>query len=97
MVRPAYDLAELTQLPVAERLRLLDALWESLRQEPAAAEFSAEELALIDARAAEHARDPGAAVPWDVVRAELLAAQEADERRARRTGIEDSDSGERGG
>ena len=97
MVRPAYDLAELTQLPVAERLRLLDALWESLRQEPAAAEFSAEELALIEARASEHAHDPDSAIPWEAVRAELLAAQEADEGRERRTAISDKGSEERGG
>ena len=80
MVRPVYDLAELTQLPVAERLRLLEALWESLRPEPAAGELTTAELALLDERIREHEAHPERAIPWEQVRAHLWANQAADER-----------------
>lgn len=77
MVRPAFDIAHLT---VAERLELLDALWDSLRSAPDAVPLSDAERQLIDERRADHRRDPGAAIPWETVRAELLADQDADDR-----------------
>jgi len=77
MVRPAVDIAQLT---VAERLELIDALWASLRSRSDALPLTAEDRALIDARRAEHRQDPDAAIPWETVRAELLADQDADER-----------------
>ena len=82
MVRPVYDLAELTQLPVAERLKLLEALWESLRPEPAAAELTFAELALLDERIREADEHPERAIPWEQARAQLWANQRAAERDA---------------
>ena len=79
MVRPAFDVSQLT---VAERLELIDALWESLRSNPEELPLSDDELALIEERRAAHARQPGTATPWEEVRARLHADQEADERAA---------------
>jgi putative addiction module component (TIGR02574 family) len=76
MVRPALDLDQLT---VTERLALIQAVWDSLRAHPETLPLSAEERALIAARREEHRRDPGGAVPWDQVRAELWADQVHDE------------------
>lgn len=77
MVRSAFDIAQLT---VAERLELIDALWASLRSHDAAlAPLTPEEIALIEARRADHERDPSSAIPWETVRAELLADQVSDE------------------
>lgn len=76
MVRPALDL---TQLTVAERLELIQALWDSLRLQPEAVPLTPAERALVAERRAEHRRNPAGAVPWDAVRAELWAEQERDE------------------
>ena len=96
MVRPVYDLAELTQLPVAERLRLLEALWESLRPEPAAGELTPAELTLLDQRVRDHEAHPERAIPWDQVRAHLWANQSADERQEA-PGSQKATDSERGG
>jgi putative addiction module component (TIGR02574 family) len=77
MVRPAFDI---TQLTVAERLQLIEELWASLASRPEAVPLTEAQLALVSERRAEHARAPEGAIPWETVRAELLADQEADER-----------------
>jgi len=77
MVRPAFDVARLT---VAERVELIEALWDSLRTHADVLLPSEADLVLIEERRAEHRRTPEAAIPWETVRAELLADQEADER-----------------
>jgi putative addiction module component (TIGR02574 family) len=77
MVRPAFDVAQLT---VAERLELLDALWDSLRSAPDAVPLSDAKHRLIEERRVEHQRDPRAAIPWEAVRAELLADQDTVDR-----------------
>lgn len=63
-----FDVHSLT---IDERLDLITELWESIRQ-------SGEEIPLTDAQVAEierrleaHRRNPDAAVPWEVVDAEL--------------------------
>lgn len=88
MVRPAFDIAQLT---AAERLELIEALWDSLRVRPDALPPSAAEQALVEERRAEHRLQPETAIPWEAVRADLLADQAADEAE-RRAG-----AGERGG
>ena len=77
MVRPAFDIAQLT---VGERLELIEALWDSLRREADALPLTPAERALVAQRRAEHERDPGSAIPWEAVRAELWADQAADDR-----------------
>ncbi len=80
MVYPAIDIDRLT---VGERLELIEQVWESLRRGTGALPLSDAERAVIEARRAEHRADPGAALPWETVRAELLGDQEADEQRGR--------------
>lgn len=82
MVRPSVDLAALVALPPAERLALVQALWDSLRAEPGALPVSDAERALVAARRAELGREPDLALDWAEVRAELWSEQEADERAA---------------
>jgi hypothetical protein len=40
------------------------------------------ERVLIEARRAEHRKDPDGAIAWETVRSELVADQEADKQRA---------------
>ena len=78
MVYPALDLERLT---VAERLQLIDQVWDSLRQRAGVLTLSADESAMIEARRAEHRADPTSATEWESVRAELLRDQDADDAR----------------
>ena len=65
-------LADAAQLPVAERLQLIDALWNTLPDEalpPLSDEWAPELLRRSAALAAGTAKT----IPWEVVQAEALA------------------------
>ncbi|MBX3473677.1 MAG: addiction module protein [Planctomycetes bacterium] len=67
MTKQALQLQELAmKLPPAERYELLVALWESLGLQ-GEAELSAEELALIEQRLADHRANPQDTIPADEV------------------------------
>jgi putative addiction module component (TIGR02574 family) len=74
MASPAFDFEALRRLSVAERLQLVEDLWDSIAQDspdeafPVTPELAAE----LDRRLAEHERDPAAARRWAEVRAEIL-------------------------
>lgn len=80
MVYPAIDIERLT---VGERLQLIEQVWDSLRRGAGVLPLSDSESAVIEARRAEHRSDPNSAVPWESVRADLLADQGEDEQRVR--------------
>lgn len=66
--------ADLLKLDVAERLELIEELWDSIASDPASASqlpLSDAEKDLIDARLKEHAAKPEGARPWAEVRAEI--------------------------
>jgi len=80
MVYPAIDVDRLT---VGERLQLIEQVWDSLRRGAGVLPLNEAERAVIEARRAEHLNDPGSAVAWEKVRAELVVDQEANEQQAR--------------
>jgi len=69
--------AEAMNLPVRERIRLAQDLWESIIPEaeadPDLLPLTEEQVAELERRLAEHERDPSSAVPWEEVRARLRA------------------------
>lgn len=68
--------ADLLKLDVATRLELIEALWDSIAEDPASAaqvSLTDSERELIDQRLREHEEDPAAARPWAEVRAAILA------------------------
>ncbi len=67
------DIAELRKLTVAERLQLVDDIWESLSADAEEAPLTAAQLAEVRFRHAEHLSDPGSALPWEQLLAEGLA------------------------
>lgn len=52
------DVAEILRLPVEERMRLVELIWESLAADASALPLSDSHHALLDERLAEHERDP---------------------------------------
>ena len=61
-------------LPISERIQLVEDIWDSIADETAGGlPLSAEQRAELHRRRAEHEADPASAIPWEVVRAELFA------------------------
>ncbi len=71
----AVSLAELLELPVEERLKLLEALWESIAELPEALELTEAQKQELDRRLAAYQQDPEAGVPWPELKARLLAGR----------------------
>jgi len=65
----AHLLAEALKLSPDDRLRLIDALWETLSEEDIP--VTAEGRVLLDARLADLEANPGDQSPWSEVRARL--------------------------
>ena len=74
-VTMAVDLSEVLKLPLKERLRLVEAIWESISEFPDALDLTEAQRQELDRRLEEYERDPDAGVPWAEVRARLLAKQ----------------------
>lgn len=66
------DLSRLLELPPAERLQLVEALWESLLPFPEAVPVSEEVREELDRRLAAYRADPSSARPWAEVKDELF-------------------------
>jgi putative addiction module component (TIGR02574 family) len=67
--------AELLKLDVAERLELIEELWDSIASDPQVVgqlPLTDDERRLLDARLQGHRASPGAARPWSEVRAAIL-------------------------
>ncbi len=62
-------LAEALKLSPGDRLRLIEALWDTLSEEDIP--VTREESALLDARLADLEANPGDQSPWTEVRARL--------------------------
>ena len=64
------DVAEILKLPVEERMRLVELIWESLAADPAALPLRDARREVIDERLAEHERNPDDVATRDEVLAE---------------------------
>jgi len=63
--------AEVRSLSVADRLRLLEEIWDSLAETPDAIPVTAAQRKELARRRRAHARNPSAAKSWAEVRARL--------------------------
>lgn len=65
--------AELMKLDVAQRLELIEEIWETIASDPNAdLPVTEAERAMLDQRLAEYEADPAAARPWAEVRRVLF-------------------------
>ncbi len=66
------SLADILELDVADRLRLVQAIWDSIAEAPDAVPLTEGERAELDRRLEDYYRDPDAGSPWSDVRARIL-------------------------
>jgi putative addiction module component (TIGR02574 family) len=65
------SISDLPHLSVAERIQLVEDLWDSIAAESDTLPLTEAQRREIDRRLAEHARDPQSAIPRDEVRARM--------------------------
>ena len=63
---------DLLDLPVAERLRLVEDLWDSIAEVPEAVELSEEQRKELDERLEQFHQNPEAGSPWEDVKDRIL-------------------------
>jgi putative addiction module component (TIGR02574 family) len=66
------DLSELLTLPPAERLQLVEAIWDSLAEVPDVIPIGNDLREELDRRLAAYRANPSSARPWAEVKAELF-------------------------
>jgi putative addiction module component (TIGR02574 family) len=71
----AVNLSDVLKLPLQERLKLVEAIWESIAEFPDALELTDAQRDELDRRLEEYERDPDSGVPWSELRARLLGKQ----------------------
>ena len=65
------SISELLKLPVAERIKLVEAIWNSIAAAPEALELTEVEREELDRRWIAYERDPSVGSPWAEVRARI--------------------------
>ena len=66
------DLSELLTLPPAERLQLVEAIWDSLVEAPDVVPIDDDLREELDRRLAAYYANPSSARPWAEIKAELF-------------------------
>ncbi len=70
---PTLESLGIDRLSVAERLQLVEDIWNSIAADVEREPLTAAQQQEIDRRLAAHRANPDAAVPWEQVRSEALA------------------------
>lgn len=65
------SVSDVLALPVAERIRLVEAIWDSIAQVPEQVELSPDQAAELDRRLAAYEKNPSKGSPWQEVRERL--------------------------
>jgi putative addiction module component (TIGR02574 family) len=68
-------LPEILKLSVAERIQLVEDIWDSIAAEPDAFPLTEEQRAELDRRIADAEVNPGIGTPWSEVKARLLGSR----------------------
>jgi putative addiction module component (TIGR02574 family) len=66
-------LSDLLKLPVAERLKLVEAIWDSIAEAPDGVHLTEAQRAELERRLADYYKDPDAGSPWHEVKARILS------------------------
>ena len=66
-------LAEIVSLSIDERIRLVEAIWDSIAAEPGQPELTTAQQQELQRRLATHTASPEDVVSWEEVKAQALA------------------------
>lgn len=66
MSRSAKD--DILELSIAERIQLVEDIWDSIAKSPESLPLSEEQKTELDKRLAAYHNDPGKGSPWNIVR-----------------------------
>ncbi len=66
------SIGSVLELPVDQRLRLVQVIWDSIVQDPSALPLSDADRAELDRRLEAFKRDPSSGRSWEEVKARLL-------------------------
>ena len=66
-----FTLQGISQLSVAERIQLVEDIWDSIAMAPETLELTENQRQELDNRLAAHQQDSGASATWDDVKARL--------------------------
>lgn len=66
------SLAEIKELSVAERIQLVEDIWDSIALSSEEMPLSEEQKAELDRRLEDLEEDPGSGITWEELKAELL-------------------------
>ena len=69
------SLSDVLALSVAERAKLVQAIWDSIAAAPEAVPLTSTEKALLDHRLSEYLQEPDAVVSWSSVKADLQGSR----------------------
>ena len=65
------QIEEILNLSVEERIQLVEAIWDSIAENPESLPITDAQRHELNRRLSEHLKDPGAARPWSQVRESL--------------------------
>ena len=65
-------MSDVLGLPVAERLKLVEAIWDSIAESPEPIPLTDEQRTELDRRVEEYENDPEVGSPWPDVKARIL-------------------------
>jgi len=68
-----FSAADVLELPLDERLRLVEDIWNTIADSPEALELTEADKKIIDERLEEHWRNPSAGSSWEDVYARITA------------------------
>jgi putative addiction module component (TIGR02574 family) len=69
----SVNLSEVLKLPVDERLKLVESIWNSIAEFPDSLELTNAQRQELDRRLDAYEADPTAGIPWSDLKSQLLA------------------------
>ena len=69
----SIHLAEILRLPVDERIKLVEDIWDSIAAESDSVKLSPEQRSELDRRIENYKKDPSGTIPWESIKSEALA------------------------
>lgn len=74
-MRKSISASDVMDLSVAERIELVEDMWDSIAEVPESLELTDSQRRLLDERLAAYHKDPSAGSPWDEVKKRIVSSR----------------------